>query len=210
MTLSLRYLAVGPLQSNCYLLQDNETDQAILIDPGDQADKILPWVGAAHVELILITHGDHDHVGALKAVKAAHPAPVWMHPQAAERAGIQPDVLTDHGDAVDFLNYRLNVAHVPGHTPGSIIFHLPEGGSAPLAFVGDAIFPGGPGHTPSHAALLSSLEALSRTVFTWPDETLLYPGHGLHTSVGAERAQFEAFVSGPLANDLYGDITWNV
>ena len=76
------------------------------------------------------------------------------------------------------------------------------------AIVGDVIFPGGPGHTSTPEELNQSLASLQRTVFTWPDETTLYPGHGQPTTVGQERAGFEAFLARPRPADLCGDVTW--
>jgi glyoxylase-like metal-dependent hydrolase (beta-lactamase superfamily II) len=77
-----------------------------------------------------------------------------------------------------------------------------------VAVVGDAIFPGGPGRTESPEALEQALAGLERTVFTWPDETALYPGHGEPTTVGRERPGFEAFLAAPRPAGLYGDVTW--
>ncbi len=102
----------------------------------------------------------------------------------------------------------LGIVHLPGHTPGSIGLQLIEESNFKRVVVGDAIFPGGPGQTSTPADLGLSLDTLARTVFTWPDSTELYPGHGVHTTVGAERAAFEAFRAKPLPPDLYGDVSW--
>jgi glyoxylase-like metal-dependent hydrolase (beta-lactamase superfamily II) len=107
------------------------------------------------------------------------------------------------GMQIELGHGHLNIRHVPGHTPGSVCLRLDR-----CALVGDAIFPGGPGHTVSPDALAQSLESLERTVFTWPDDTELFPGHGGPTTVGAERAAFVRFVATELPSDLCGDVTW--
>jgi glyoxylase-like metal-dependent hydrolase (beta-lactamase superfamily II) len=98
---------------------------------------------------------------------------------------------------------ELAISHVPGHTPGSVCIGLNG-----RVIVGDTIFPGGPGHTVSPEALTQSMESLERTVFAWPDATELYPGHGGHTTVGAERGAFRQFVTAPRPDNLCGDVTW--
>jgi glyoxylase-like metal-dependent hydrolase (beta-lactamase superfamily II) len=97
----------------------------------------------------------------------------------------------------------VGVVHVPGHTPGSVCLRLGK-----QVIVGDAIFPGGPGHTTSPEALTQSLESLARRVFRWPDATELFPGHGSSTTVGAERESFEAFLAAERPANLCGDVAW--
>jgi hydroxyacylglutathione hydrolase len=206
--LDLRVLPVGEYQSNCYLLAAPTTDQGILIDPGDQAEEILRFVGSLEVSKILITHGHPDHVSALEIVRKELSVPVGIHAADVEAFGLRSDFLLEDGDALDFSGDKLRVLHVPGHTPGSVVFGLVERGEIHRAVVGDVIFPGGPGHTETPQALATSLESLARTVFTWGDEVVLHPGHGDPTTVGEERAAFEAFRAGPLPPDLCGDVTW--
>jgi glyoxylase-like metal-dependent hydrolase (beta-lactamase superfamily II) len=187
---------------NCYLLGCPETRQVAIVDPGEDADTILAAVGDAPVGCILLTHGHPDHVGALAAVRQATGAPLGMHPADADAFGLEADFVLVDGLDVEVGQGSVRVVHVPGHTPGSVCLRLDD-----RAIVGDAIFPGGPGHTSSHQALLQSLQSLKRTVFTWPDGTKLYSGHGEQTTVGAERADFERFVAA-CPPDLYGDVTW--
>jgi glyoxylase-like metal-dependent hydrolase (beta-lactamase superfamily II) len=180
----------------------------VLIDPGDQAQDLLDWIGEREIEYILITHGDADHVGALESVRATLQAPVGVHSKDAERFQIRADFHLEAGDRLKAAGVTLQVYHVPGHTPGSVAFLVEDPDGPPLAVVGDAIFPGGPGHTRSPEDLRTALEALAATVFTWPDETTLHPGHGDPTTVGAERAAFAAFTARPLPPGLHGDVTW--
>lgn len=206
--LKLKVLSVGEYQSNCYLLVVPKANQGILIDPGDQAEEILRFVGSLEIAHILITHGHVDHVSALEIVREELGAPVGIHPADVDAFGLRPDFLLEDGDTVDLVGEELRVSHAPGHTPGSVMFGLIERGEIQGAIVGDAIFPGGPGHTETPQALVTSLDSLARTVFTWGDEVILYPGHGDPTTVGEERAAFEAFRADPLAPDLCGDVTW--
>ena len=207
--LEIRKLPVGEYQSNCYLLVDTPNNNAVLIDPGDQAEKILNWLGSIEIQGILITHGHHDHVGALETVRHELGAFVYIHQADVEMYNLEADFLIHHGEQFNIGAELIEFVHIPGHTPGSVGFILYQSGEIKRAIVGDAIFPGGPGHTVSPEALATSVNSLSETVFTWPDDVILYPGHGDPTTVGLERKAFEAFFSQPIPPDLFGDVTWS-
>jgi glyoxylase-like metal-dependent hydrolase (beta-lactamase superfamily II) len=204
--LELRSLTVGEWQENCYLLVDPATKQALLVDPGAEAGRILAWMDGLEVKQILLTHAHHDHTGALPEVRATLGVPVGLHPADAGLAaqnGVEADFELLDGQLIRVGGQEIELVHMPGHTLGSVCLRFDR-----RALVGDAVFPGGPGHTDSPEALQQSLASLQRTVFTWPDETELYPGHGSSTTVGKERSGFEAFLARPRANDLYGDVNW--
>jgi hydroxyacylglutathione hydrolase len=202
MGLELECLEVGPWPMNCYLIRCPASGRVAVVDPGEDPDKILAAAGP-HVCCILLTHGHPDHVGGLKTVRQATQAPVGIHPVDAEVFGLEVDFPLLDGMEVEVGRERVHVAHLPGHTPGSVSLRI-DG----RAIVGDAIFPGGPGHTSSPEALAESLYSLGRTVFTWPDDMVLYPGHGPFTTVGAEREAFERFVAADRPPDLHGDVVW--
>jgi glyoxylase-like metal-dependent hydrolase (beta-lactamase superfamily II) len=206
--IDLCILTVGEFESNCYLLVGPGGKRAVLIDPGDQPDDILHLVEPRQVTQILITHGHLDHVGGLETVRRALGAPVGIHPADAEAYDLQPDFFLEDGDSFNLEGERLEIVHIPGHTPGSVALRMIEQGQFQRAIVGDAIFPGGPGYTATPQDLATSMDSLARTVFTWDDEVVLYPGHGGPTTIGAERADFESFSVGPLPPDLCGDVTW--
>jgi glyoxylase-like metal-dependent hydrolase (beta-lactamase superfamily II) len=203
MALRLHKLEVGPWPMNAYLIAHPPTGAVAIVDPGADADLILAAVDQMQVCCILLTHGHPDHVGALEAVRQATGAPAGIHLADAQFFGIDGDFPLLDGMAVEVGQARVMVSHVPGHTPGSVCFGL-DG----EVVVGDVIFPGGPGHTRTPEALAQSLMSLGTTVFVWPDETVLHPGHGEHTTVGAERAAFEAFVAADHEPGLCGDVAW--
>jgi len=203
MNLELQRLEVGPWPMNCYLVRCPQAGVVAIVDPGDDAGTILEAVGQLSVGCILLTHGHPDHVGALEQVRQVTGAPVGIHPADAEAWGVEADFPLLDGMEVEVGKGRLRVAHVPGHTPGGVCLRL-----AAQALVGDAIFPGGPGHTESTQALARSLVSLGATVFSWPDSTELLPGHGGSTTVGAERAAFERFLAADHPPDLCGDVAW--
>jgi glyoxylase-like metal-dependent hydrolase (beta-lactamase superfamily II) len=174
-----------------------------IVDPGAGADTIQEAIGRALICCILLTHGHADHIGALESVRRYTGAPVGIHPADAEAFDLEADFPLTPDMEVGIGRESLTVTHVPGHTPGSVCLRLNG-----QAIVGDAIFPGGPGYTASPQALAQSLVSLDQTVFTWPAEMELYPGHGGPTSVGAERADFKRFIRANHPNDLCGDVTW--
>ncbi len=206
--LEMQTLSVGNFQSNCYLIAASESRKGVLIDAGAQAEDILHWLNLVRITHILITHGHHDHTGALTSVRQALNIPVGVCPVDSETFGIEMDFALHDRDIIPIGENQLEVIHIPGHTHGSVAFRWVEAGETPRAVVGDAIFPGGPGHTRSPSDLALSLDSLACTVFTWPDESILYPGHGDPTTVGAERAAFEELHARKLPRDLCGDVTW--
>jgi hydroxyacylglutathione hydrolase len=203
MKLELKCVEVGPWPTNCYLVRCVTTAQVAIVDPGADADVILAALGHDHPCCILLTHAHPDHIGALERVREATGTPVGLHPFDAAAFSVDADFPLLDGMEVEVGRSRVKVSHVPGHTPGSLCLRL-DG----LAVVGDAIFPGGPGHTDSPEALAQSLQSLGQTVFTWRDETELYPGHGPCTTVGVERAAFERFINEDHPRDLCGDVAW--
>jgi len=206
--IELKVKSVGEYNTNCYLLVETELCEGILVDSGDEAQEILDWIGDTSVTRLLLTHGHPDHVGALQVVRQSLGAKVGIHPADTEAFSIQAEIGFTQGDVFGLGEASIEVVHVPGHTPGSVALKLIETDGFHLALSGDAIFPGGPGHTKTPGALVTALESLARTVFTWSDSVRLYPGHGESTTVGAERADFEAFRDKPLPPDLCGDVTW--
>ena len=193
-------VVVGPFATNCYIVGDESTREGIIIDPGDEAKKILKRVHelGLDIKLILLTHGHIDHAGALKEVKEATNAEVAVHTDDAnfdryQSAGLvlglsypnppAPDRLLKDGDILDIAGMHFKVLHTPGHSVGGICL-LRDG----VVFSGDTLFncsigrsdlPGG-----NHSQLLESIRS---KLLVLDEDTTVYPGHGEDTTIAAER-----------------------
>ena len=197
--MNLRALTVGPLQENCYLLSD--AGQAVLIDPGDEAGRLLGALGGLELSAVWLTHAHFDHVGAIADVLDRLPVPVYLHPDDWELLGkaaasaayfgltlrqpeVEPLPLT-HGQVLRVGSLEATCLYTPGHAPGHTAFYLPAAG---FVLAGDALFQGSVGRTDlpggNHEQLIGSIR---RELLTLPDETAVYPGHGPATTIGVER-----------------------
>ncbi len=205
----IRALAVGPIQANCFILGCEETRQAAVIDPGDDADRILTLLAEDRltVATIINTHGHFDHVGANKRLKEVTGADLLIHSidapmlsQLSQMAGAMgmstensppADRLLEDGDVVSFGNHTLKVIHTPGHTPGGICLYCEymEGGVIQkAAFVGDTLFAGSIGRTDFPGGDFDTLINGIRTkLFTLDDDVKVYPGHMNNTTIGVEK-----------------------
>lgn len=194
---------VGPLACNCTLMADEQTREAIVIDPGDDVSRIHKWLTDKNLTLkqILITHGHIDHVGGALRLKRLTGAPIFMNeadfPQLAMMdvqaswLGITPpETAPPDGSLADEATvglgaYPAKVIHTPGHTQGSICLHF-----APLKLLiaGDTIFAGSIGRTDlpggDSEQIIDSIES---RLMVLPDETKVIPGHGPITTIGSER-----------------------
>jgi hydroxyacylglutathione hydrolase len=177
----IKKLVVGMLQTNCYILAGEE--QGIIIDPGEEVDRILEEVGDLKVDLILLTHNHFDHIGALSYTARATSAPVAIHPLDSIDAANRD--LKD-GEKIPFEGEEILVIHTPGHTPGGCCFLFGEN-----LFSGDTLFSGGWGNTAfpggSERAIFKSIR---EKLMSLPDSTIVYPGHGDSTTIGEERVLY--------------------
>lgn len=180
--LLVRSLVAGPLENNVYLAACPATGRALLIDPADDAVRILEMAAGWQVGEILLTHGHQDHLGAAAAVSRALGAPLRLHPDDAALAGLAATTPLADGEWITCGNRSLEVRHTPGHTLGSVCLAAPG-----ILFSGDTLFPGGPGATEGRAAFAAVMASLRGRLFTLPDDTLVLPGHGPATTLGAER-----------------------
>ncbi len=195
----IEQLPVGPLLANCYLVADEASRRAIVVDPGDEGPRIAAMIERLRlaVDFIVLTHGHFDHLGAVGPIRAVTGAPVVVHEAEQETmrapklfAGLEieeplvPDRLLKDGETLIVGAHRLTVVHTPGHSPGHITL-VGEG----LALVGDVIFAGSIGRTDLPGGdFVTLMNSITRHILTLPDETVLYPGHGPATTVGRERA----------------------
>lgn len=200
MTLRVETIPVGPLQANCYLLADESTRRAVLVDPGDDGDALVALLAERGLALdaIWVTHAHLDHAGGIAAVKRAHPdAPIWLHDadqplyrtvaQQGLKWGIaleQPpatDRAWTEGDVVALGAHRFTVVHLPGHAPGHVALVGEQ-----LAFVGDVVFAGSIGRTDLPLCDPRAMDASLKRVAQWSAALVLMPGHGPSTTVERE------------------------
>ena len=197
-------MVVGPLEVNCYILWDDATKEAFVIDPGGDADEIKVLVAKERlkVQYIVNTHGHFDHVGGDKGLKssfggarlAIHSSDAGLLAEAHEH-GVMYGVMTGNQPAPDLLlkdgleleagSVKLKVIHTPGHTRGGVCLYEQNMG---LLFTGDTLFAGGIGRTDfeggSYDAIMNSIKA---RLLTLDDKTKVYPGHGPSSTIGRER-----------------------
>lgn len=223
----VRRLSVGALDTNCWIVIDPATTDAIVIDPGDEPERILDAVTDVRVQHVVLTHTHWDHVLAVPALKDAlgfvplmHPAerPVWPNEQRYLRehghfdAGtateemlgcgcrlrpVEGNALWDgqfislvDGEAIRCGEVLLRALSAPGHTPGGICLTL-----GTHVFSGDTLFPGGPGLTGwPFSDFDTIIESIRTKLFVLPDETIVHPGHGSDTTIGAERPSLSAWL----------------
>jgi hydroxyacylglutathione hydrolase len=177
----IKKIVVGILQSNCYILEGEH--KGIIIDPGEEADKILKEVSDLKIDLILLTHNHFDHIGALFEVINATSAEVAIHP--FDKIDLANRGLKD-GEKIPFDGKEISVMHTPGHTPGSCCFCFGDN-----LFSGDTLFAGGWGNTAfpggDERAIFKSIR---EKLMSLPDSTIVYPGHGDSTTIGEEKSLY--------------------
>ena len=202
--MDVRMFTVGPVAENTYIVRRDDSDRALIVDPGDEADKLLGAIDALGVTLdgIVLTHTHFDHVGAVAPVAKATGAEVWVPEVEAfvladinrfvPWPGIGPfesydaEHTLEGGERLELAGFEIDVLSTPGHSPGHVTFSIPDEAAV---FSGDVLFQQSIGRTDlpggDHATLLESIRML---VDTLPAETTVYPGHMGITSLGAERA----------------------
>ena len=203
MTLDVRTFTVGAFRENCYFVRHPNASEALLIDPGDEAERLIEAITALEVTVpaILITHTHIDHIGAVAALARHTAAPVYC--PSIERAVLadidasvkdfglsgfeshEADELLSGGEHLTLAGLEIDVHFTPGHSPGHLTYALPE---QEVMLDGDVLFRGSVGRVDlpggDWATLLASIAGL---IDAYPPQTLVFPGHGPHTTLGAER-----------------------
>jgi glyoxylase-like metal-dependent hydrolase (beta-lactamase superfamily II) len=181
--LSIQKVHVGQKDTNCYVVACAETKEAVVIDAGDDAPKILSQLDGLTVKWIVFTHAHAGHTGAKDAVKAATQATTAMHLADATTQLKSADRYLTSSDSLPFGQFALDVLITPGHTPGGLSFKVGN-----HLFTGDTLLAGKigrvdlPGSSPQQMLL-----SLHGQLLTLPDNTVVYPGHGPNSTIGAER-----------------------
>ncbi len=199
----LTTLVVGPIQTNCYILGNDASHEAILVDPGDEADVILSFLKEKQVKpiAILLTHGHHDHILAINAIKEAYPE-IEVIISAQEKTLVddpylnssngrfahyyyEPTRYIEGGDILNFFGMEFYVIETPGHTAGSVCYYL---ATARILFAGDTIFFESYGRTDLPTGDAKEMQhSLYSVLTTLPDEVVILPGHGPNTTVQHEK-----------------------
>ena len=197
----IKTLPVGPIMANCFIVGCEETLEAVVIDPGDEPDKILASLAESNlqVKFIINTHGHFDHVSANNGIHTATKAPILIHAldapmlqqisASAANWGLSAedspaaDRTIDDGDTITFGKITFKVIHTPGHTPGGVSLFT-DG----HVFVGDTLFAGSIGRTDFPGGDFGTLKSsIQDKLFALGDDVRVYTGHGPETSIGYEK-----------------------
>ena len=193
---------VGALETNCYLVYCPDTFECAIVDPGAEAEKIFRLIAEKGLNptILLNTHGHVDHIGANKDIKDKFNIPLSIHSSDSEmlesvhqfelgfllgaKASPSADNFLEDGDRIKIGNSFLSVIHTPGHSPGSVSF-LGDG----FLLSGDTLFYGGVGRTDLPGGSWQEMvNSIKNKILNMPDEMIVLPGHGPHTTVGQEKS----------------------
>jgi glyoxylase-like metal-dependent hydrolase (beta-lactamase superfamily II) len=203
--IDVRSFTVGPVQENCYIVRPKDSDKAVIVDPGEEADRLLRAVRSLDIqalEAILITHTHFDHIGAVAPVAKATDAPVYCPeletqvlanimdyvpwPGFGPFDSYEADHTVKGGEQLKLAGLEFEVIFTPGHSPGHVTYALPEHGAV---FSGDVLFQGSVGRVDLPGGDWPTLRASIETLLeTLPAETTVYPGHMGVTTLARERA----------------------
>jgi glyoxylase-like metal-dependent hydrolase (beta-lactamase superfamily II) len=181
--------SVGPMDNNAYLLRCRQTEESLLIDAAAEPEVLLGLLGGEPLGTVVTTHRHQDHWSALSSVIEATGAATIAGTDDADGIPVETNRTVDDGDTITFGDITLEVIHIVGHTPGSIVLLYDDPTGPPHLWTGDCLFPGGVGNTQKDPARFASLigDVETKIFDRLPDETWVYPGHGDDTTLGVER-----------------------
>lgn len=210
----IKSIVVGPLEVNCFIIADDASKRAIVVDPGDEPDRIMDIIKSNDfvVEYIICTHGHFDHVGAVSDLKKDTNAKVLIHKDelviysaAKDMAAFwgydldplpDPDVLLKDGEDIAVGDLNFKVLHTPGHSPGGICLYidnppspLTKGELKGVVITGDTLFAGSVGRTDFYGGDMNRLKESFKRLMELPENTMVLPGHGPETTIGQEKKE---------------------
>lgn len=199
--MKIKRFEVGPLLVNCYLVYDEKTKNAFVVDPGDEPDLVLDFIKeeGLNVNYIICTHGHFDHIGAVKELKDETGAQIILHREdleiykhspgvAKQFFGIEiesqpePDKLLENEEMLVLFGREIKFIHTPGHSPGSICIYFDD-----YLLTGDTLFAGSIGRTDLFGGNMEQLLNSLKKIATLPPDTVILPGHGTKTKIELEK-----------------------
>ena len=203
MNLAIRMMVLGPVQTNCYFLINEDTKEVLIVDPADRAQKIIEWINSEGLKptAILLTHGHFDHIMGVAGVKKEYNIPIYASKDEVEvlanpqinvstmmgaYLSMKADKLFSDGDVLELAGVKLKVISTPGHTIGSVCFYMEE---EKVLISGDTLFEASVGRSDFPTGSSRQLiESIKTRLFALPDDTDVFPGHGGTTSIAYEKA----------------------
>lgn len=203
MNLAIRMMVLGPVQTNCYFLINEDTKEVLIVDPADRAQKIIEWINSEALKpvAILLTHGHFDHIMGVAGVKKEYNIPIYASRDEVEvlanpqinvstmmgaYMSMKADELFSDGDVLELAGMKLKVISTPGHTIGSVCFYMEE---EKVLISGDTLFEASVGRSDFPTGSSRQLiESIKTRLFVLPDDTDVFPGHGGTTSIAYEKA----------------------
>jgi hydroxyacylglutathione hydrolase len=196
----IKKFIVGPLENNCFIIADENSKECLVIDPGDEPDRILNFINKNNFQLkyIICTHAHFDHVAAVSDIKEETKAKIVLHrddleiykstkDQAAAwgfelESQPEPDIFVSEGDKLEIGDLSFEIIHTPGHSPGGICLYG-EG----ILITGDTLFAGSVGRTDLYGGDINKLKESFKRLLSLPDDVRVLPGHGPESTIGHER-----------------------
>ena len=176
-----------------FVVRCKHTGDAALIDAANEHERLLDLCEALGVRRVLETHGHHDHIQAIPAMREAGYEVAVTKADAGMLGDMGYDAIIDDGQVIEVGRLRLEAIHNPGHTPGSVSFKVHD---APLLFTGDTLFPGGPGATHFPGGDFETIiRSIDERLFTFAGNTVVLPGHGVDTTISLERPHLDEWVT---------------
>lgn len=201
--MNIEILPVGSLEANCYILSCENTKEGVVIDPGDEGERILSLIKdlGLKIKYIINTHGHYDHIASNKDVKDVLKCELLVHEDDYEMIidpkknlsylmgntedGVAADISLQDGDIIEFGDIKLKVIHTPGHTRGGICLYNEKDKTC---ITGDTLFYGSIGRTDLYGGDYETLiKSIKEKLLVLPDEVVTYPGHGPQSNIGLEK-----------------------